>query len=165
MASIGARIEPDRTGHRLQRGAAESDRQMRRLVAKTVTTAESEVVPRTPVGATQTLRAGYATDGPRGGRGRWRAALVNPTVYHDIREDGRRPGRMPPVDALIPWVGTVLGVPIEDRRSVAYVVARAIGRRGYTGAHMIERGWAVTRRRIRPDLRKAGLAIAREITR
>lgn len=43
---------------------------------------------------------------------------------------GRRPGRMPPVEALIPWVRAKLHVSEARVRGVAFVVARAIGRRG-----------------------------------
>lgn len=46
-------------------------------------------------------------------------------------ELGTRP-HMPPVQALVPWVIEALGVEPKRARSVAYLVARKIARRGTT---------------------------------
>jgi hypothetical protein len=61
---------------------------------------------------------------------RWR---VGPRVEHAwYVEYGRRPGaRMPPVSAVEDWVMTKLQIPPgRDRRRAAFLVARAIARRG-----------------------------------
>jgi hypothetical protein len=68
----------------------------------------------------------------------WRAetegnqlTLLNIVPYSIFVEKGRRPGaRQPPVMALIPWVRAILGAPAKRERSVAFLVARAISRRG-----------------------------------
>lgn len=68
----------------------------------------------------------------------WRAQLrgdelriFNAAPYAVYVEGGRQPGaRMPPIDALIPWVRKVLGAPEDRIRQVAFLVARAIARRG-----------------------------------
>lgn len=44
-------------------------------------------------------------------------------------EEGTKP-HMPPVDALVPWVRAVLGVEPARARSVAFLVARKIARKG-----------------------------------
>lgn len=44
-------------------------------------------------------------------------------------EEGTKP-HMPPVAALVPWVRAVLGVDRKRERSVAYLVARKIARKG-----------------------------------
>lgn len=44
-------------------------------------------------------------------------------------ELGTKP-HMPPVEALVPWVRAVLGVPAKRERSVAFLVARKIARKG-----------------------------------
>ncbi|MCD6663508.1 MAG: hypothetical protein LT082_08920 [Comamonas sp.] len=44
-------------------------------------------------------------------------------------ELGTKP-HMPPVEALVPWVRAVLGVDRKRERSVAYLVARKIARKG-----------------------------------
>ncbi len=50
--------------------------------------------------------------------------------YGRVVRGGRRAGRMPPPSALIPWVIRKLGVSAAMAPSVAFAVARKIGRRG-----------------------------------
>lgn len=50
--------------------------------------------------------------------------------YGRFTRGGRRPGRRPPIQALEAWVEKVLGVPRARVRSVAFLVARKIGREG-----------------------------------
>lgn len=156
------RLVPDRARKGMNEAARHAPTEMRRVVASIISRAHSEITSRSPVGATGLLRGGYGTElGPPGDRivGR----VVNPTLYHDYAETGRRPGRMPPPHSLENWVGTKLGVPPEDREEVAYLVARAIGKRGTKGAHMVEEGWAATRGKIAPELHQAGLRIVRRM--
>lgn len=163
--TIGVRIEPDKATEKFRRAARVTDSEMRILLARIGIFGESAARTNTPRGATGALAGGYAVDGPKGTPGRWQVAVVNPIAYHDIRNKGRRPGRMPPPGALESWVGTKLGIPVEDRRSVAFLVARKIAREGYEGANMVEEAWDETRRRIRPELSRMGLKISRELRR
>lgn len=57
-------------------------------------------------------------------------------------EFGRRPGqRMPPVQALIPWVEKFIALKEgETVEGVAFVIARSIARKGTTGAYMATQG-------------------------
>jgi hypothetical protein len=50
---------------------------------------------------------------------------------------GRPPGKMPPVDAIMPWVSKKLGVVGDSLRSVAFAIARSIGRKGTKGRDFI----------------------------
>lgn len=43
---------------------------------------------------------------------------------------GRKPGKMPPVNALLPWVMKRTGIQGMRARSVAFLIARRIGKRG-----------------------------------
>lgn len=159
------RLEPGDLSRNMDKAARGSDQGMRKLVARVLAIALSEIVGGTPVGATNVLRGGYNTEGPRRSRakGRWRGAVINPALYHDIREEGRKAGRAPPSVALEDWVGTKLGVPLDQRPSVAFLVARKIGREGYEGAHMVSKGVARTRRRIRPELRRLNRTVSRSL--
>lgn len=47
--------------------------------------------------------------------------------------EGRRPGKRPPIAALKPWVERKLGLAGQDAERVAFLTARAIGRRGLRG--------------------------------
>jgi len=70
----------------------------------------------------------------------WNAYRVwNSTPYAAPVEYGRRPGaKPPPVRALEPWVEKVLQVAPNRVRSVAFLVAKAIGRRGIKGRNILE---------------------------
>jgi hypothetical protein len=58
--------------------------------------------------------------------------------YAGVIEKGRRPGRRPPpTKALIPWVRRKLRVGRDEAKGVAFVVARAIGRRGIKGKYVL----------------------------
>lgn len=61
------------------------------------------------------------------------AQVYNKERYAIVIEKGRRKNkRPPPRAALIPWVIAKLGVSRRDAPRVAFLVARAIGRRGIT---------------------------------
>jgi len=63
---------------------------------------------------------------------RWDSLLISNTQEYAVYvEAGRRRGAtQPPSDALLPWVRKVLGVTGKAAQGVAFVVARAIKRRG-----------------------------------
>lgn len=70
-----------------------------------------------------------------------RGEVVSIASYGAAVEYGRKPGKMPPVAAIELWVRRKLGINNDkEARSVAYVIARAIGRRGTVGAHMFQLG-------------------------
>lgn len=66
-------------------------------------------------------------------------------IYPVIMEFGRKPGKMPPPQALERWVHIKLGVPVEDAPGVAFQVARRIGARGIKGKKFMARGWKAAR--------------------
>ena len=122
-----------------------------------------QIVRRTPRGASGVLAEAYQME-MRGTPKHPKGVLANAVLYHDVREDGRRAGRMPPVAALIPWVGSKLGIPAgPERDSVAFLVARKIGRVGYEGSHHVEEGSKEARRQLRPIMTKMGYEIVKDI--
>lgn len=65
--------------------------------------------------------------------------------YAIVIDQGRTPGaRMPPVDAIALWVERVLGISSEfddaELEDVAFLIARAIARRGIVGRKFVEKG-------------------------
>ena len=163
--SAGVRIVPGRTPDDLAAAQRTTRAELSKLVRWVTVAAWGEVAQRTPVGATQAARGNYGVEMRGVGGSRPRGAVVNPIIYLDVLEDGRRKGRRPPpAQALVAWVGTKLGVESGPKRMrVAYLVARSIGREGTEGAHMIEEGWRVTKRQVKPRLRKAGYVITGKI--
>lgn len=97
------------------------------------------VVAGTPRGASQGaagLRGSIFTE-LRGRPGMRSQVVASSVFYAPIVERGRRPGKMPPPKALLLWVVRKLGIADKkEARSVAFLVARKIGRIGTTGAAM-----------------------------
>lgn len=77
---------------------------------------------------------------------------------------GRRPGRMPPVSALVPWVEKKLGIASNQARGVAFIIARKIGRRGTKPnpyhVRALDEGWGM----IQNVVAKMGGRIVRHLT-
>ena len=73
-------------------------------------------------------------------------------------EHGRAPGRMPPIGPIELWLRRKAGV---TDRSAAFLVARAIGRRGTKGARMFEQGYDVAQGRLPQRMAALRVAIAR----
>lgn len=70
--------------------------------------------------------------------GEMKLTVSNAMPYSGVIEEGRRPGaRMPPPQVLLPWVRRKLKATAREAPSVAFLVARAIGRRGLPGHHVL----------------------------
>lgn len=71
----------------------------------------------------------------------WQGRLTTPLLYGEVVEFGRRAGKQPPTDAIKMWVirkGIASG---KEADSVAYLIARKIGKRGTRGAFMFTAGF------------------------
>ena len=87
------------------------------------------------------------------------AVLSNSARHAIFVEIGRRPGKPPPVQAIIEWLIAKRFKPARgsgDRdkqlRSVARLIARKIGRKGTKGRHVMRRTVPGMRRRLRLEL-------------
>jgi len=103
----------------------------------------------------------------------------SPIPYVAVINDGRRPGQpMPPPEALELWVrrkiqwsrdrkgprGGRQRLTTAEARSIAFVIARAIGRRGTKGVHFYEEALAANQDQIRQIFEAAGLKISMRLT-
>jgi hypothetical protein len=61
-----------------------------------------------------------------------------PAKYGEAVESGTKP-HFPPVGPIQFWVERMLGYRGDDAASVAFLIARAISKRGTKGAHMFEK--------------------------
>ena len=66
--------------------------------------------------------------------------------YWKWAEDGRRPGKMPPVNVIADWVTRRKIAPYSNKseklpstNQLAFVIAKKIGRDGTTGIHFLEK--------------------------
>lgn len=101
---------------------------------------EQAVVPRTPVNF-GLARQGWSQQ-VTGTSASLQGEFFNPVPYALPLETGRKPGKQPPTEAIQLWVTRKLGLEGDEARSVAFLIARAIGRRGTQGAYMLQDGWA-----------------------
>lgn len=131
---------------KLTKFTPETERQAQIAMRATVDTVQTQVAARTPVN-TGALRQGVVTSVHGniiwGLQGR-----VHEVMPHgEVVEFGRRPGgKQPPTGPIEFWVirkGLAAAGP--ESRSVAFLIARAIGRRGTIGAHMFEKGFDASR--------------------
>ncbi len=121
-----------------ERAPAMIEREMRATMDVAVSQIERVVVENTPVGATGLARAGVTTD-VRGSAVDLTGRVFNrdnPIKIASI-ETGRKPGRMPPIGAIELWVRRKFG----GDRQAAFMIARAIGKRGTKGARMFEKAY------------------------
>ncbi len=159
---IRYRLLPGTAGKKMVKAEVLAPKAMTALVREIGTRAKDNITEHAPVGHSGVLRGGYDLEVRKAGTSHPVAAVVNPALYHDAVEDGRKAGKPPPTEALIPWVGSKLGIPPgPTRRAVAFLVARKIGLKGTEGQHMVEDGWDDTRKDIKPRLKKMGLRIVK----
>lgn len=132
--------------------------ELRSAMQESVLILESEVAQETPVNF-GTLRAGIRGEVQTPFMGT--VGVVGPGErYYKFVEDGRRPGKFPPMKAIILWVRRklkphVLARSIKTRRitkqlrgdaqlsaleRVSFLVARKIAEKGTTGAKMFAKG-------------------------
>lgn len=163
--AIRYRLLPGTAGKKFVDASVQTTEGMNALVREIIERGRTNIVKRTPVGWSGALRGGYSTEIRRRGTKSPIGVIANPIIYHDFVEDGRGPGKRPPVTALIPWVASKLGVPPgPERRSVAFLVARKIGQAGTPAQKMVEEGWDETRDEIKPRLKKLGLRIVAKLS-
>lgn len=66
--------------------------------------------------------------------------IGSPLIWAAALDEGRVPGKMPPVDALFPWVKTKLGVRDDvEARSIAFAIAKTIEKEGIEPRHYVRR--------------------------
>lgn len=111
-------------------------------VQVSLNTFRQSVVARTPVDR-GTLRESITTQ-VSGLSGK----VVTPLVYGVYVENGRKPGRMPPLEVIEQRVIRKLGVTPPKSRSVAYLIARAIGKKGTRAARMFRRGFSAAEKSV-----------------
>ena len=85
--------------------------------------------------------------------------------YAEYVDQGRRPGKMPPVGAIDKWVRQkqrISGIRDEKgrflpRKSVVYLIRRSIGKYGYGGIHFIDKAIESSLETIAEDLGDAAM--------
>lgn len=156
--SLDIRVEDARLRQAAMRAPQIIGAELNRAVTGITLDAETGVIAATPVGATGHLRQSITHQVSGSG-----IAVTGRVYSTDLPikvasvEHGRGPGRMPPIAPIELWVRRKLG---GDRR-VAFLVARAIGRRGTKGQHMFVAGYDAALRRLPQRMAALRAAIGR----
>jgi len=143
----------------LQRMPELTQREMSVSLQEVLSLLEREVKERTPVGvggagglrgSVTHAMSGIAASGIAG-------KVYSPLSYAIPVELGTKP-HFPPVEPLVDWVQAKLGVPPNEARAVAFLVARKIATKGTEGRHMFEDAFRENTQQI---LRRLDAAIQR----
>lgn len=150
----------DKVAAGFAKAPAKTSRVMHATMEASTAVLEEGVVLHTPVGATAILAGSITTD--------ITGSAVNLTgrVFSQDRpvkvasvEEGRKPGKMPPVESILLWVRRKLG----GDRSVAFLVARSIGRKGTKGAGMFSKAFQERKGRVEQMWDKALDRLVRDL--
>ncbi len=123
------------------------DEEMRQALNASVLHLKGEIMPATPVGVTGSLRAGVQTN-IAGEAVSLVGRVFDAVAYAMPVESGSRP-HFPPIAPLQLWVRRKLGIGDEkEARSVAFLIARAISRRGTPAVRMFQKAFEANRDRV-----------------
>lgn len=151
----------------IAREEAEVFRLAREAMAGITGMLSREVMTRTPVGASGNLRGSIYTEIKGENPSVLRGVVASRVPYAGYVEFGRRAGgAMPPWregSPLYRWVVRNLESDNGDFESVAFLVARAIARRGIRGRRMFARAYHENRSRIDRRIRELVAEIARGV--
>jgi hypothetical protein len=144
-----------------------SDKHLLKAMHQSVIAIESAVKPLTPVGVSGRLRNSIAGEvkhlSALSIEGRVGSTLKD-EIYPSVMEFGRKPGKMPPPSALERWVHLKMGVPDDEAPGVAYLVARAIGKKGIKGKEFMKKGWEQSKAKVNDYFVTALKNIAEELS-
>ncbi len=123
------------------------DEEMRQALNAGVLHLKGQIQPATPVGVTGNLRGGVQTS-VTGEAVSLVGRVFDAVSYALPVEGGSRP-HFPPVAPLQLWVRRKLGITDErEARSVAFLICRAISRRGTPAVRMFQNAWEANRARV-----------------
>lgn len=85
--------------------------------------------------------------------------------YGDVIEKGRRAGKAwPPEGALLRWIEVKFGVSEKVAKRIEFPIRAKIGKKGFPGTHMFEKGLDENWPKVQGIFDKAGFEIARELS-
>lgn len=138
-----------------------------RAIQQSVKTIVKAVRPNVPVGVSGKLRRSIvSTVSSKVIRAEGSVfSNLKSEVYPNVMEFGRKAGaQMPPPEALERWVRLKLGVPAGRVASVAFAVARSIGRKGIKGRFFMRKGLDASRTRINEFFGRAIVNIVKDLS-
>jgi hypothetical protein len=89
--------------------------------------------------------------------------VATSSEYGEVIEKGRRAGKAwPPEGVLLRWIEVKLDVDDKEAKGLEFIIRRKIGKKGFPGAHMFEKGLGVSIPGLQTIFDKRGFNIARK---
>lgn len=88
--------------------------------------------------------------------------LGTPAIYGEAVEFGTKP-HFPPIEPIQFWVEKKLGIQGKEAKSVAFLIARKISKRGTEGADMFGKGFKKNKQKVLAILQKIPADIIRQV--
>lgn len=143
-----------------------ANRHLRRAMQESLITIGSEVVPLVPVGVSARLKNSMGSviteTAPTMLTGKYGSSLKD-EVYPQVMEFGRKPGSMPPPEALLRWVHLKIKPGEANEMQVAFLIARKIGKFGIKGHFFMKTGFEKAKARITVFFTQAMTRIAQDL--
>ena len=149
-----------------KRAPQAAEKHSKKALYKSVTTIEAAWKPNIPRGATGGYKSSIYTKIEGSGpniTGRVGSNIKSPFPYPLVVEYGRKAGKMPPPSALERWVHLVLKGPTDRAKGVAFLVARAIGKRGIKARPILTQAFEKSQSKVIGFFGKALDDIVKEI--
>jgi hypothetical protein len=165
---MGYRVRIETTGPLLQgKAPATVQRHVEAFVTEATLFLAMEVQKRTPQGVYGAQGGLLSTVQPDiQGKGTMlvKGIIGHAKSYGDVVEKGRGPNKgMPPKGSLVRWIEVKMGLDQKTARRIEFVVRRKIGRSGFPGAEMFEKGFVENFARVQAMAAKRGLLVSQEL--
>lgn len=93
-----------------------------------------------------------------------KGVVATQSKYGEVIEKGRRAGKAwPPEGALLRWIEVKFGVSEKVAKRIEFPIRAKIGKKGFPGAHMFEKGLDKNWPKVQKMFDDAGFEIAREL--
>lgn len=130
------------------------------VLSKEIERLTRERVGRAGRGGTGSYIEGHRIKLSRGGYRKIKIELTNSAPHAYYVENGRKKGKMPPIQPIQLWASRVLG---DGRRGTAFAIARTIAKRGVPAKHIYRDALARSQARLDRIARSLGERILRRL--
>lgn len=91
--------------------------------------------------------------------------VASSSKYGEVIEKGRTAGKSwPPEGALLRWIEVKMGADEKQAKRLEFVIRRKIGKKGFEGAHMFEKGLSENMPKLIEIFNRKGFVIARRLS-
>lgn len=130
------------------------DDKVKQALESTILDIANEYQQNSPIGATGQLKAGWDVDVITTNQG-FTGVISNVSNASKYRALGRRSGKPPPTQDLIPWVQKKIEPDVKKAQRIAYLIGQKIAREGTQRYRENTNPFGLTREgQIKPELKQ-----------